>query len=801
MHMMKGGMKSFIKNNFEKPYLEIEDEKNILEFNLKKGLPLSKHFLIIKHRKTGKRICKEIKSSKVQLTFGEIEEFGEFGVYDILLKVKSVGKTLLFSCPFVEEDESKYILDKENTLLLKSFETKSSTLAFELKDNFDEIVSKYRRDEALNENIKDAILEHLGKIDEDSINITKVYGRDISEIIYNKPKDQSDYEYKLSSIVLVYNGEEFLRPCLDSLVNQTLDGLEIILMNDKSTDCSLDICKEYATKYDNVRIIDKQDNHGLATSANMGIQIARGEYVILVDNDDIIPKDAYKKLYDKAKETDADISTGKANFIVETWQQEMKDYEKNVWDEERVVNAKDYTEIFNEAFYWNKIMRKEMLIDNDIYLPVETKVYADRKYVHQAFCCAETISIIPDCVYLWRRVIDADKESLSMRRKEAWNYIDRIDSYEKNLEFYTDFHHDYMKNLMRRVIYPIEGILGNEEFEDVFFERGGALLKRECPKIENLYDNDLTGLENLYLYLTLNDKREEIKEILESDINYREMHDEDDISYWNMPLFRNEEVNVPDDVFKVRSLMSQFINIDKIATDDDYIIFENIRLPKHLEMEKCEMCLMERVSVEDILEENYLSYELEESEDKNVFNLKIAIDDLNLFQIYDLHLKAYYSDKKPNKIRIDENCIKEIENNTDKVNIYATRNRQNISITSNLFDEFKFELSADDEGMKLVNKSKTALKRELPIFIKDLNSDNQVKFMLDSNKDIDEIKWKHMPDEKTEYGLYLSSFKNGKVKRSIPLNVNYLSDFDDIEIKKNLRIFKDDDGNIKIKNG
>ena len=92
-------------------------------------------------------------------------------------------------------------------------------------------------------------------------------------------------------------------------------------------------------------------------------------------------------------------------------------------------------------------------------------------------------------------------------------------------------------------------------------------------------------------------------------------------------------------------------------------------------------------------------------------NIKIPVNELNVFQIYDLHLKAYYSNKKPNKIRIDENCIKSIENNTDKVNVYATKNRQNISITSNLFDEFRFGLSADDEGMKLINSRDLDLKR------------------------------------------------------------------------------------------
>ena len=124
-----------------------------------------------------------------------------------------------------------------------------------------------------------------------------------------------DNEYVLTAIVLVYNGEPYLDNCLNSLVTQTLDNLEIILINDASTDDSLITCKKYEQMYDNVRLINREENAGLGANANLGISLAKGEYVILVDNDDIVPKNAYEKLYTKAKETNADICIGKANFI------------------------------------------------------------------------------------------------------------------------------------------------------------------------------------------------------------------------------------------------------------------------------------------------------------------------------------------------------------------------------------------------------------------------------------------------------------------------------------------------------
>ena len=168
----------------------------------------------------------------------------------------------------------------------------------------------------------------------------------------------SDYEYKLSAIVLVYNGGKYLRDCISSLINQSLDGLEIILINDVSTDDSLSVCREFERDYDNVKLINKEINEGLAKNANIGIEMARGEYVILVDNDDIVPPYAYERLYEKAKDADADISIGSANYLIGRYQYEMPSYERNVWEKERVIkDLKDFIDEFGETPESDDFMR------------------------------------------------------------------------------------------------------------------------------------------------------------------------------------------------------------------------------------------------------------------------------------------------------------------------------------------------------------------------------------------------------------------------------------------------------------
>ena len=116
---------------------------------------------------------------------------------------------------------------------------------------------------------------------------------------------------KVSVIIPVYNTEKFLRKCLDSVCNQTLQDIEIICINDCSTDGSLEILREYARKDNRIKLIELFENGGAAKARNIGIDIAHGEYIGFVDSDDFVDLDFYEKLYKKAVETGADAVKGK----------------------------------------------------------------------------------------------------------------------------------------------------------------------------------------------------------------------------------------------------------------------------------------------------------------------------------------------------------------------------------------------------------------------------------------------------------------------------------------------------------
>ena len=102
---------------------------------------------------------------------------------------------------------------------------------------------------------------------------------------------------KISVIIPVYNVEEYLEACLDSVICQTFTDIEVICVDDKSTDTSLDIINKYSQRDKRVKCIQNKQNHGLSFTRNVGIKAAKGEYIFFLDSDDEIVKDALEKLY------------------------------------------------------------------------------------------------------------------------------------------------------------------------------------------------------------------------------------------------------------------------------------------------------------------------------------------------------------------------------------------------------------------------------------------------------------------------------------------------------------------------
>lgn len=113
---------------------------------------------------------------------------------------------------------------------------------------------------------------------------------------------------KMSIIIPCYNEECYIEKCLESVVNQTLSDIEIIVIDDGSTDDTVLICDEYEYKYPNKVKVIHQENAGQGKARNVGLSIAKGEYIGFVDADDWVDYRMFEKLYNHAKKYDADIT-------------------------------------------------------------------------------------------------------------------------------------------------------------------------------------------------------------------------------------------------------------------------------------------------------------------------------------------------------------------------------------------------------------------------------------------------------------------------------------------------------------
>lgn len=181
---------------------------------------------------------------------------------------------------------------------------------------------------------------------------------------------------KISVLVPIYNVESYLRQCLDSLVNQTLSALEIICIDDGSTDDSAKIIQEFQKSDRRIRVLSKK-NTGYGDSMNQGLKKAQGEYIAIVEPDDYIDLNALATLYDYAKTYDADVV--RANYYFNHHGQDQKNYYIDVVDTGRIVNPLRRPWIFYQSpAIWSAIYRRNFLTQHDIkFLPTPGASYQD----------------------------------------------------------------------------------------------------------------------------------------------------------------------------------------------------------------------------------------------------------------------------------------------------------------------------------------------------------------------------------------------------------------------------------------
>ena len=275
----------------------------------------------------------------------------------------------------------------------------------------------------------------------------------------------------ISVIIPVYKVEKYVERCIQSVINQTYENLQIILVDDGSPDNCGKICDEYAKKDHRIEVIHKS-NGGLSDARNKGLEIAKGEYIGFVDSDDYIEADMYEVLYNLLKQYNADVSI--CNFYtVSQGKISIKNADNGINEYNRIEILKEILLDRNiQSYAWNKLYKKELF--DEIKYPIGKK-YED---------IGTTFFLLEKC------------NKVVVTGKSEYYYINRQDSIVNNVIETTIT--DYIELIMQRYDYIEENIKELSSYNKDYLKRILKTAEKDIKSLNEVGDYTKKKYEELY---------------------------------------------------------------------------------------------------------------------------------------------------------------------------------------------------------------------------------------------------------------------------------------------------------------
>ena len=255
----------------------------------------------------------------------------------------------------------------------------------------------------------------------------------------------------ISVILPVYNSEKYIDKCIESILNQSLTDYQLIIVDDGSTDKSLDICKKYEA-IDSRIVLISVSNGGVSKARNIGLNNAVGKYIFFIDSDDYIHSKTLEILYTKAIEYDGDLVVG--NYS------EVKNYsEKSINCEvnEKDVNIKSGIELLKESYatentlylaVWNKLIKRELI--KGLRFPEDIFIGEDHYICNILYFNARKVIIIQNITYFYyiNNLNSITKSNLTI------DSVQQVEAYEKEYIFFKekDKDKDILNILLKRIL-------------------------------------------------------------------------------------------------------------------------------------------------------------------------------------------------------------------------------------------------------------------------------------------------------------------------------------------------------------
>ena len=359
----------------------------------------------------------------------------------------------------------------------------------------------------------------------------------------------------ISVVVPIYNVERYLTDCLESLAQQTHADLEVVMVDDGSTDTSPTIARSFADRDPRFRLV-QQPNGGLGAARNTGADHATGDYIAFVDSDDVVVRNAYEQMVTSLEETGSDFATGNYHrlTVTGTWQAAMV---ATVFRANRArTHVSKHPALLNDRTAWNKLFRRSFWTEHGFRWP-EGVLYEDIPVTLPAHVLATSVDVLRQPIYLWRARV-GDSTSITQRRTEPRAIRDRTAAVDGVSRFLAEHGQDSLKEQydrsvaeqdLRYFLYQLD--TASEDFRALFLDLTNDYFDRAA---DDVFD-PLPAIHRLQWHLARRRLMPELLEVLRfeksGEINSTPWVRKGRRFYGDYPFRGDPALAIPDAIYRI----------------------------------------------------------------------------------------------------------------------------------------------------------------------------------------------------------------------------------------------------------
>jgi CDP-glycerol glycerophosphotransferase len=384
---------------------------------------------------------------------------------------------------------------------------------------------------------------------------------------------------RISVVVPIYNVEPYLEICLESIAAQSFSDLEVIMVNDGSTDGSPVVAERFAERDSRFRLVSKP-NGGLGAARNTGAELASGEFLTFVDSDDLLRRHSYELMLASLEQTGSDIVSGNVRRFSVFGTRQTRFLARTFTATRLATHVTEFPPLLADRIAYNKIWRRSFYDQHDLKFP-EGTLYEDVPMTIPAHFLAKTVDVLGETVYLWR-IRSGDSQSITQRRAETRGLKDRSDACRHVSLFLAANGFDEGKRLYDRTVVAEDlayflGVLdvAENDFREAFLDLSNRFLDEAAPDVTD----GLPAIDRLKWHLVRERDLDGVLEVLDSDrqrVARRKPVRAGSSWYGDYP-FRTDPVRaIPAAVYELDSELSLKWRIQRMAWEGNLLHIEGV---------------------------------------------------------------------------------------------------------------------------------------------------------------------------------------------------------------------------------